>query len=267
MEFKGGSLLGAKYGQLSPLDYTGLKLWVRGTDGMAFLRGNSIKQWSDLSGNGNHFITGATPYVINTIYGPSVKAGGNGSANLSLVSSLGTFNFLGNGSPNTVMFVGSSSCTISAPSSTGSFGTWGGGFTTANSTLQIAKVSPPGTTNSNFVIQNAGSGSTTGSFSPATPVTRPGNLFEISHYGNTGLPYKIAMKANGVITRRWTAYTNAPDPAQVMTNPYLFLPQGNASVFFEIIIYDHTGKSQLQIESEMANLSELYIKKRYPGIY
>lgn len=266
MNFKGGSLRGAKYGSLSPLDYAGLKFWCRGTDGVVYLRGNTIRQWNDLSGNGNFL--GGQSYVANTVYGPVIKAGASGGTSLQMLNTVPLLNFLGNGSPFTAMFVSAAGTTLSTLNSQATYGQFSAGYPVAgNSTLQISRAANGGNQASNFLILNAGTGPSTGFLAPATTVARPANLYDITHYGTAGTPYKMVSKANTNLMRRWSVYSTPPDPNQQMNNLFLSLPQGTFNTFHEIIIYDHTGKSQTQIDFEMANISELYIRKRYLGIY
>jgi hypothetical protein len=267
MEFKGGSAKGFAYGQLSPLDYTGLKLWLRATDGLTFARGNSVKQWNDLSGNGNHFTASSFPLVDNTVYGPVVKAGNSGTSGMGCISPVGTWNFLGNGSPFSFLLItGQITSTASSAQQVATRGLASAGFNNTSATAEITKNSAPSVA-ADYVLRNAGSGGNTGAAPTVTTPARPANFGEFTHYGSAGTPYKYIAKSNGVLIRRWTAYTSVPDPAQQMGQLTLFLPNGNPNSFFEWIVYDQTGKTQAQIDAEILNLSERYIKKRYPNIY
>lgn len=257
MYLNGGSLQGFVYGDLSPLDYTGLAAWYRATDGVELLRGSTISRWRDISGNGRHLTrmdnqggaaTGTVNMIVkSTSYGLAVGQV-NATTGLGNLSSDPWHKFIMDGTPFTILVISRTGSNVgSAPNTTVA-----GAILNGAGTFTIGAQS-----NSNMPVRwnNHASIDYFGYLA-----ANQNNVYALNCYGyNNGYNPDMKFFINGTV-RTSGNYTSSP--VGVIPRGYLWL-NPNLSNLYEVIIYNQAGKSQLQIEFEVGNLLEIYIKKRY----
>jgi hypothetical protein len=253
MEFKGAELLGVNYGQVSPVDYQGLKLWLRSTDGITVNNRGAVIKWKDLSGVSGDWSVTTQPYNEDEV-GYYISYGASGTGNI-----IGTLNTLmfSNGNPFSMIIVGN---IIGASlQSNGGNKVAFGHYNTGTMQLTIGNGnSPANTPSQRMLYYSAGinSGGNSGI----------GKEFRSYGYGSS-LPQSAIYK--GGILAGTGNYLNPPGNISGPTTNIGFLSfaANNGLKLREIILFDHLGKTRDQIESEMNTLTKLYLKPRYPSLY
>jgi len=270
MYLKGATLEGAKYGGITPLDFDGLKLWMKSSVGVTFSRGNAVASWQDISPNHINFTpVGATGIpqtsaglLVQSSYGLGYTSPGTGS-NLLRADNIPHFNFLLDGSPHTMMVVFQAATTFQASffgsiplnPPTGSVATLGIGTSVTSRHIQAVS----GTSVNLYTLDVA---------TANTPVISGSSyVYEEVNYGFGSGQNPIVFNAfNQVAATSRAAYTNPPTAGAGYTNPFCISQPGGKNIY-EIIMYDHTGKTKAQIDLERQRLVDEYVKQNYPNIY
>lgn len=267
MNIQGLSLQGAGYGGLSPKDITGLKIWLKASSGVEFQLGNAVNKWNDLSGNENHFLPlngsgSIAPYagvLINTQAGLALSGLSGSGAYLTCLN-LQAHNFLLDGSPYSLMLIqrvrnleGSTTIIRNIPQQN------------ANSLLYQLYL-PNGATVPQTVFQFRDSSANTRiNVQIDTPelVSNTNNIVNFTNYGygSQAEPFHFLFNNEIKATRAYVA-----PPIYTPANALSYQPNVRNAIY-EIIIYDHTGKTPLQIDQEMQNLYDNYILKQYPLLW
>jgi len=262
MFLQGGSIQGARYGGVSPLDFNGLKFWFRASDGVDLLRGNIIKRWKDISGNGNHLVPASgKSYGLryyNSAFGRYVSGIAGGSTEPLNCINNGVQKLLTDGSPYSVILIINTGPVNSS-----------GGLTGQPANMfpiyAIAISSNAGTRSVTRLIQNT--------------ITEIGvNANGSLNYFSDNQNLLVADVGYGYLTsgRDLTTWINSVpaastdwiNPPSLLAPPNKFAITGDTGVkFYEIIIYNHTGKDRPQINDELNKLTTEYINKRYPNFY
>jgi len=264
MYFQGGTLTGAKYGGLTPPDFTGLYAWYRATDGITFGAGSYVKSWNDLSGNGNHFEARTTAGVpvnssgnlFNTSNGLGIKLAGT-SGN-PLVTDGDLFKVLVDGRPNTVIVVMKANNLLSSQNIIRSNPQTA--LNTVTLLLQVVSGVPRLVwqirDNNNLIVNSQQNIPTLGA--------NAGTVFSTINYGyNNGVtnPFQSYFNNELVLSSPYTS-----TPSYVSGNAFAYLP--SASIFmYEMIFIDNTGKTEARILDEHYRLHTEYINLRYPNLY
>lgn len=257
MQFRGGTIQAGRYGQTNPKDYAGLIGWWHTREGLTYYRGDQVYSLSDLSGSGTGKAlmppSGITNIgrIANTPYGLGLCSTSGGQAVSRTASN--AFNFLADGSPFTFILIYknvNNSDSISISSSGGNVSSLGMNWS-------------PATTFSGTRFYNASGSSiiTNGNFTEPT-----GNsVASMVSYGyNRGISPPMVRSHNGVVLTSHNFNSAPTTPASssyfqlsIIANPT------NIAYFYEMIIYNNTGKSKTQIDFEMSSLYSNYIKVKY----
>jgi hypothetical protein len=272
MEFKGGDIKGGDYGQVSPLDYSGLKRWYRADKLIYNTRGAASGCIDSGYAPGANMVIAAQVY--NSNYGLCFGSGSSGTATFRIPSF--DYSFLVDGSPYTVIIV-SDWKSAGGGGDPGIYSTFGTNQPYAY--YAMSKVNPStaprrrsykglNTTTTNRLLFDGSVVSPVPSAPVFTTAVPAGALTDICYgYGSATPNSKVMMNNQTYLTSN---YLNAPlVPATIESTPALQLGgfAANGTKYWEIIIYDHTGKSKELIDYEMGNIHDLYLKTRYPGIF
>lgn len=257
---------GCTYGDLSPLDFAGLKLWLRATDGIEYQRANLVKRWNDISGNGIYLVgsdaAGGDRTAAGGIYTtPEGLAWSADSGDSLLRFSNSTFyNFLINGSPYTLFLIykirditagGAASNIRTVPSGTNPNVGWS----------QANGITSRHTNSANQSLYTLDVSSATAGLFVGQKVIQMETCYG---YGSGQNPIAFLSLDGLTIKSQVSAYANPPISGDSF-QASLALQSIGKRYSYEYIIYDHTGKTKSQIDSEMSNLVNNYIKKRYSG--
>ena len=265
---------GAIYGSVSPADYVGLAGWWRATDGITFSTGNRVSQWNDISGNNRHFTAMNSSYAPITTYGNLVQTanglgilGGDGNGLLGVLNDYAFKAMLYDGRKMGITII----YRLSALNGAGFnfLRTSGNDYVAANAgyfnigvpanTAQTSRTVNGATTISNSDIVNA----------YPSAVFPQSHIFSVIDYGYDSASANLHRKSvldNVVRTER--KFSSAP--TSVFTNTPIGVQFGgstNPATVYEIILFDHTGKTISQIDFEYQTLYTNYILPRYPNLF
>jgi hypothetical protein len=255
MIFKGGSIKGARYGQTNPKDYLGLEGWWKATDGINIYRGNNVASWADQSGKGRTLVAtnnlnvlqNSSGLLANTSWGLALS-NFIGSSRLSAIGKGAWHKFLIDGSPYTIIAV--------CRSASASLASLNIGNNNAGSLGGTASISINSQANSNLPIRITNHTSLD-YFGYLT--ANQNSVYNLTGYGyNNGVTPDAKFSINAIL-RTSGNYTSSP----ITLTHSDVLSITTAGFVYEVIIYNHTGKTQTQIDFEMSNLYNNYIKMRY----
>lgn len=268
MSLQGVAAEGVQIGGLTPLDILGTKLWLKYNNGVVFHRTNSsiLKSWTDgtpyeITFTGADTLGNARPNA-GAMYQVGNRLGYTAFGGDSWLQALNTppshWNFLVNGSPYTYMCIfqvintdnnGSTTLMRSVPSVVPSFSCGqGAGLTSRH--LNAGNVSMYA-----LDISAASAGLVVGQ----------NVLYTETNYGYGSGATPLAFNTIDGVTPKSqiNAYAVAPDPNAVYGSYMGIFPNSKRYVF-EMMFFDHTGKSKATIDFEMNNIITNYIKKEYP---
>lgn len=258
MQFKGGKIQAARYGQTNPKDYAGLVGWWHLREGLSYFRGDLAASIADQSGNGTgknlSAQTGSSSMgrVGNTPYGLGLYATSGGNS-IGVTAANGAFGFLSDGSPFTFITIlknVANASGISIASNQFASPSLGLGWQPPSSFRTLRYSNAAGTniaSNGNLSV-------------PA------GNCVEVLvNYGyNNGVNPPMVSYHNGSVLASHV-FNSAPAPAPAASRFALnIVANPNAiSYLYEMIVYNNTGKTKAQIDFEMSSLYNNYIKVKY----
>lgn len=264
---QGFTIQGAKYGGVSPADFTGLAGWWRATEGITFANSSFINKWNDISGNNRHLqatvnATGLaqTSYgrLENTANGLGVTDG-NSSGCLACLTDTAFRKMFYDGRPITVLLV----FKINAIQSSTGYALISTGLTSANglftinaptATLPIRTLNVGGSTIANNDFLNV--------------FTVPGgHIVSVIDFGyDAALSFTHRKAYLDTVLKTQVKFSATPS-AVVDSSFFKVQPGSTGNTIYEIIIYDNTGKSQTQITAEHSSLYTDYLLKRYPNLF
>lgn len=273
MYINGATLQGAAYGGLSPLDFSGLEGWWRTDAGVQLQSGASISRWNDLSGNdrtlvgvytNNEDSTRNFGIVRNTPYGLGM-GGGDGNGCLAVTSDKEFQRILFNGSKMSVFIV----YRVNLLSSNTGFRFIGTG-SQSQSQMEggyLSIICPTG----NQAVRSFSFSSTIANNDISGLYQSPANyiltLEDLGYVPETPLLHRRMFINNEL--RNQVKFSGAPSnniPSQSLRVQYGGI-SGNTpyNFLYEILIYNHTGKSSEQIKTERERLYNEYLLPRYPN--
>lgn len=287
MNFEGGQLEGARYGGLTPLDYTGLAAWYRATDGVTFMRGNGVSQWNDLSGNNRHLISALNGTlqpsdvhgaVYNTISGLMI-AGGDGNRRLYCLSDTTFQNMFYDGRKLTIIMIFRNNFLPLNQGYNFIQTTPVGGSRDVGGYFSFGCTSPNGNQAHRVLKDNVEvAGNDTGNGSLTAPKNYITSVIDYGYNASSpNLHRKVYIRENTTATFVQTLKTERKfnqTPATSSPNGVFTVAFGGGSTLstspngmYELIVYDQTGKSELQIIEEHDRLYQEYINPRYPNLF
>ncbi len=260
MNFQGGKLQGFRYGQLSPKDNNGLQLWMRATDGVTFSRGNRMNNvWRDQSSynrllalcnnQGVLQASNNSSVIVNTAWGLAYYTS---DVNYSWSAYYdGNFHdFMINGTPFTIFLVTRTGSTLGLAPQVN----WAGSGLGGSAFLQLASAANGG------IPIRATNHASMDLYGYMT--TNQNNIYELTCYGyNNGTTPNRRFLINNIL-RTTGSFSASPVG---LTSRGIFSFIAGQAYLYEIIIYNHAGKTAAKINEENSRIYNDYILKRYPG--